>query len=202
MSRPLRGSPTVDGEEARAHGESVGSGLSVSTENRGSAEPVRARLATEPSASSGGGPSARRSALTAPTRLVPEEGARPADPRVAARRERGERAERATAEYLVLQGFDIVAMNLRVGRLEIDIVARRGPLIAVVEVRSRGPTSRTTGFGSLLHAKRLRVRRAGERLWERRYRHDESAERMRFDAASVHFDAEGRATVEYAPAAF
>ncbi len=82
------------------------------------------------------------------------------------------------------QGFAVVAQNLRVGRDELDIVARNGPLIAVVEVRLRGAGALTRGFGSLDPKKRLRVRRAGERLWQRRYKNDSSVERLRFDAAS------------------
>jgi hypothetical protein len=42
---------------------------------------------------------------------------------------------------------------------------------------------------------------AGERLWDRRYAKDVSAERLRFDAASVTFE-NGVAQVEYAPGAF
>lgn len=80
-------------------------------------------------------------------------------------------------------------------------MARRGPLIAVVEVRTRGAGALTRAFGSLDAAKRQRVRRAGERLWQRRYRHDASVERMRFDAASVTF-VDGVARVEYVAAAF
>lgn len=117
------------------------------------------------------------------------------------RSEAGARAERAVARYLEERGYDIVAMNLRVGRLELDVVARQGGLIVVVEVRTRGSGSWTSGFGSIDGKKKQRVRRAGERLWQRRYRHDPSAERLRFDAASVRFE-HGRAIVEYAAAAF
>jgi putative endonuclease len=113
----------------------------------------------------------------------------------------GRAAEHAVASFLRARGFAIVALNLRVGRYELDVVARSGPLIVVVEVRARGPKAWTRGFGSLTPAKRLRIRRAGERLWQRRYRHDPSAERLRFDAASVRFDASGT-HVEYVPAAF
>ncbi len=105
------------------------------------------------------------------------------------------------ARYLEDLGFDIVAMNLRVGRLELDVVARRAGLIVVVEVRTRGAGAWTSAFGSIDWKKRLRIRRAGERLWQRRYRNDPSAERLRFDAASVRFE-DGRAEVEYAAAAF
>jgi putative endonuclease len=110
-------------------------------------------------------------------------------------------AEEAVAAFLVQRGFDIVARNLRLGRLELDIVARRGPLIVVVEVRHRGSGSWTSGFGSIDLGKRQRIRRAGERLWQRRYRNDDSAERLRFDAASVSF-ADGTPVIEYVKAAF
>lgn len=125
-----------------------------------------------------------------------------ADARSARARELGAEAERAVAEYLSAHGIAIVARNLRVGRLELDIVARDGPVVLVVEVRARGPTSWTRALGSLDWQKRFRVRRAGERLWRVRYRHDASVDRMRFDAASVRFDEEGRAVVDYVKAAF
>jgi len=80
-------------------------------------------------------------------------------------------------------------------------VAREGPVVVVVEVRMRGSTSWTTGFGSIDAKKRLRVRRAAERLWRERYRHDASVERLRIDAASVHFEG-GATRIEYRKAAF
>jgi len=113
----------------------------------------------------------------------------------------GQRAESAVADYLERAGFAIVARNLRLGRLELDIVARRAELIAVVEVRTRGATAWTSGFGSLTPAKCERIRRAGQRLWRERYQHDPSAALLRFDAACVHFDG-GEPHVDYVAAAF
>ncbi len=110
-------------------------------------------------------------------------------------------AERAVVEHLERAGASIVATNLRVGKLELDVVAREGSVIVVVEVRTRGAGAWTSGFGSIDSVKRQRIRRAGERLWQRRYKHDPSVERLRFDAASVSFD-QGRAHVEYVKAAF
>lgn len=98
-------------------------------------------------------------------------------------------------------GASIVATNLRVGHLEIDIVAREGRTILVVEVRARSPNAWTRGFGSLTSKKRTRIRRAAERLWQRRYRHDPSVDRIRIDAASVTLD-NGELHVEYVKAAF
>ena len=118
-----------------------------------------------------------------------------------ARSQLGRAAEEAVATWLRERGFQVVATNLRLGHYELDIVARDGPLIVVVEVRARGPTAWTSGFGSLSAAKRRRTRLAGERLWQRRYKNDPSAERLRFDAASVRW-VNGVLEVEYAAAAF
>jgi putative endonuclease len=103
--------------------------------------------------------------------------------------------------HLVAHGASIVATNLRLGRLEIDIVAREGRTILVVEVRARGRGAWTGGFGSLAEKKRARIRRAAQRLWQRRYRHDASVDRLRIDAASVTF-INGELRVEYVKAAF
>ena len=113
----------------------------------------------------------------------------------------GARAEAVVARFLQEQGYQIVATNLRLGHLEIDVVARSGGTIAVVEVRTRGPGAWTSAFGSINRTKRLRVRRAGERLWQRRYRHDPSVVHLRFDAAAVSFDGD-EPRVEYVMAAF
>jgi putative endonuclease len=117
------------------------------------------------------------------------------------RARRGSAAERAVVRYLEQRGVAIVAVNLRIGRLELDVVARDERVIAVIEVRTRGAGAWTHGLSSIDGKKRLRIRRAGERLWQRRYKNDESVDRLRFDAASVTFDGDV-ANVEYVKAAF
>lgn len=92
-------------------------------------------------------------------------------------------------------------MNLRLSYLELDVVARLDSLIVVVEVRYRSERAWTTGFGSINGKKRYRIRLAGQRLWQRRYRNDPSVKRLRFDAASVRFGANG-VSIEYVEAAF
>ena len=72
---------------------------------------------------------------------------------------------------------------------------------ALPEDRTRGPGAWTSGLGSIDATKRGRIRRAGERLWQRRYRHDASVDHLRFDAASVTFDGE-QPLIEYVAAAF
>jgi len=105
------------------------------------------------------------------------------------------------SHFLQARGFEIVARNLRLGALELDIVARQGDLIAVVEVRTRSTSSWTTAHGSILPRKRARLRRAAQRLWRTRYRYDPSVTRLRIDAAAVSFEP-GGVVVDYCAAAF
>lgn len=117
------------------------------------------------------------------------------------RQARGREAERAVAQYLRAHGFRIVARNLRLGALEIDLVAQREHLVVVVEVRTRGPGAWTRPMGSLGAAKRTRIRRAGERLWRKQLRRDRGVRCLRFDAAGVHFGSRGP-EIDYVSAAF
>ena len=110
----------------------------------------------------------------------------------------GRAAEAAVASDLARQGLSILATNLRLGRLELDIVARDGDTVIVVEVRHRGAGAWQTGLESIVPAKTKRVRAAGERLWRERFSRDARVNRMRFDVAVVTFEDNGEARVEYA----
>lgn len=50
---------------------------------------------------------------------------------------RGRRAETLAALWLTLRGWRIVARRRRMPMIEVDIVARRGGVLAVVEVKRR-----------------------------------------------------------------
>lgn len=122
--------------------------------------------------------------------------------RVFVPREIGARAEQIVAAHLASQGLEILGTNVRVGRLELDVVARDGPVIAVVEVRARGAGSWLRPLDSVDAGKRQRVRRAGERLWRDRFARDARVERMRFDIAGVELAPNGEAWIEIVKAAF
>src|SRR5271163_2337642 len=70
------------------------------------------------------------------------------------RRARGRRAEDAVAELLFARGFEILGRNVRAGALELDIVARKAELVVIVEVRTRGAGSFSSGLGSIDAKKR------------------------------------------------
>lgn len=114
----------------------------------------------------------------------------------------GARAEDAAAAHLAQLGLAIIGRNVRVGRAEIDLLAREGSVIAIVEVRTRGASAYQRALDSIDARKQARLRAAGARLWRERFLHDPSVERMRFDAAAVTFLPDGRALVEHVKAAF
>lgn len=84
------------------------------------------------------------------------------------RHRRGLAGERAAIRFLKARGWRIVAHRFRMGRVEIDLVARRGPLVAFVEVKTR----RGEAFGSPLEAvgwvKQRELHRAA-RAWVDRF---------------------------------
>ena len=85
---------------------------------------------------------------------------------------------------------------MRAGRLEIDLVARRGPLAILVEVRTRGAGSFSSALESVTRTKRARLLRAADILWRRQLSKMADIERVRIDVAAVTFD--GQTTrVEY-----
>ncbi|MBN1655524.1 MAG: YraN family protein [Deltaproteobacteria bacterium] len=97
----------------------------------------------------------------------------------------GRRAEDLVADFIREKGFEIIARNQRVGRLEIDIIARKGTLVVFCEVRSRTDDSWMTPAQSIGHAKIERLRRAAIQ-WL--ISTQPSATEIRFDVASVVYD--------------
>lgn len=100
----------------------------------------------------------------------------------------GRTAEDLAAAYLSLRGFDILARNLRLGPLEIDLVASAGEWIVLVEVRYRGRTDRGLPEETIHPGKRRRLLRAGEAYW---MRNRPERCRLRFDLVSLSATAEG-----------
>lgn len=62
---------------------------------------------------------------------------RPAAPARLAAEKRGRQAERLAGWWLRLKGWSILARRVRTAAGEVDLVARRGAMVAFVEVKSR-----------------------------------------------------------------
>ena len=90
---------------------------------------------------------------------------------------RGRRAEALAAWWLRLKGYRIVARGFRVAAGEIDLIARRGRLLALVEVKAR--PSLEQARAAILPRQRERIARAAEVFLQR---HPELAGlNLRFD---------------------
>ncbi len=113
----------------------------------------------------------------------------------------GALAEAAAAEHVQRLGMQVLARNCRAGRLELDIVARDGDTIVVVEVRLRGRRAWQRAFHSVQGHKQRKLQRAAQILWLRVWRRMRGIHRVRFDVASVSLGSRGP-RVEYVKAAF
>ena len=113
----------------------------------------------------------------------------------------GRAAEEAAASFLIASGWRLLGRNVRVGRGELDIIARRGPVLAFVEVKARRSGTCGAPEDAVDARKRRQVARLAElwlasRPWALRGVSD-----VRFDIIAV--DAEtAPATVRHLPAAF
>lgn len=104
-------------------------------------------------------------------------------------------------EWLVAQDVAVIATNVRVGRQELDIVARDGATILIVEVRTRGAGAFVRAFESIDARKRRHIVTAATTLWTTHLSKMPGVERVRFDVAQVAFD-DGAPRVEYVKGAF
>ncbi|HEX3276269.1 MAG TPA: YraN family protein, partial [Gemmatimonadales bacterium] len=99
-----------------------------------------------------------------------------------ARHRRGLWGERMAMAFLVRRGWCIEAHRFRLGHHDVDLVIRRGRLVAVVEVKTRGSAGWGAPAESIGWRKRLVIGRVAE-VW--RQRHGRSGEDYRFDVVEV-----------------
>lgn len=95
----------------------------------------------------------------------------------------GRAAEEAAARFLQTQGAQVLLRNYRCRCGELDIVARCGEELALVEVRSRSSEAFGGAAASVDAAKRRRLARAAARLLQERP--DLARLRVRFDVMAV-----------------
>ncbi len=88
---------------------------------------------------------------------------------------------------------------MRVGRLELDVIARRGDLLVVAEVRARSSTRFGSPLETIDRKKVTRVRRAAA-AWLAA-RPDLRGVRVRFDAVGVTIEG-GELVLDYCDDAF
>lgn len=92
--------------------------------------------------------------------------------------------------------------NLRLGALELDLVAVKGDLAIVVEVRARGSGSYEKPLASISRTKRRTILRGVRALWKGRLSKMPEVKRVRIDVAAVTRDAGGTMAIEWIAGAF
>jgi putative endonuclease len=95
----------------------------------------------------------------------------------------GRAAEAEAARFLEREGYRLLMANFRARGGELDIVARDGGSLAIVEVRYRAGDGYGGAAGSITHAKRTRIVRAARALLARN--RDLSQLPARFDVVVV-----------------
>ena len=111
----------------------------------------------------------------------------------------GAAGENLAAAHLRRRGYRIVARNVRADGVEIDLIARRGPIVVFVEVKTRrgrrlGPPEQAVDA-----RKRARLVR-GAAAWLHANPH--VARRARFDVIVCELDAGGEWSLLHLEAAF
>lgn len=115
-------------------------------------------------------------------------------------KELGRLGEGEAVRYLKARGWQIVGQNVRVGRRELDLIVRRGRILAFVEVKSRAGRA----FGNPLEAitlrKQLEVARAAAGWLLGRVLPRGTV--IRFDAIGVLWSAQERVQITHIPDAW
>ena len=108
--------------------------------------------------------------------------------------------ERIAAEFLVLRGMDVVDRNVRMGRGEIDLVARDRDQVVFVEVKFRTAGGKATPFDAVGAKKREDVAKAAALYLARRGLLDRP---VRFDVVGITWRADdGELLVQHVPNAY
>ena len=107
----------------------------------------------------------------------------PAD---ATRRALGAEGEARAAAFLAAQGYRVLARNARAGRVELDLVAARGRVLVVAEVKTRRTRSAGAPEEAVDFRKRARLVQ-GAAAWLAE--HPGRWSRVRFDVIACEWDA-------------
>ena len=84
--------------------------------------------------------------------------------------------------FLQSRGWQILAHRFRAGRIELDIVARRGQLVSFIEVKARRGTAFGSPFEAITGAKRREIVKAA-RVWMDRF--GQPSDVYRFDCIAI-----------------
>lgn len=98
------------------------------------------------------------------------------------RHEFGRRCEALAATELARRGWRVLDRNFRYGHKEVDLIVRRGRVVAFVEVKGRSDLTFGHPLEAIGAAKRREIESAA-RGWIAR--HGQPGDRYRFDAVAI-----------------
>ena len=110
----------------------------------------------------------------------------------------GLEGEHEAMAFLTSCGWQVEAHRFRLGRHDLDVVARRGRMVAFVEVKTRRSSAFGAGIESIGWRKQRDIARTAA-LWI--LRHGRAADEYRFDVIQVTWE-RGRWALEHVEDAF
>jgi len=112
---------------------------------------------------------------------------------------RGLAGEELAKRYLQATGWTIVHHRFRMGRLEVDLVARKGSLVAFLEVKTRWSSAFGSPLLAVTWAKRREIVRVARAWIDRHGRPDDA---YRFDVIGITLSPAGRPVLDHVEDAF
>jgi len=101
--------------------------------------------------------------------------------------ETGVKGEQIATRYLLNIGYKILSQNWRLGRKEVDCIARDGDLLVFIEIKTRHSFDFGFPEESVNHTKKNHIKQAAA-AYSTRLRHQSG---LRFDIISILLDASG-----------
>jgi putative endonuclease len=115
------------------------------------------------------------------------------------RKELGRRGEEAAGAYLERVGFEILDMNWRTRSGEVDIVAREGATLVLVEVKTRRSLKAGTPEEAVSPTKQKKLGRLAAQYVQGM---SDEPDAVRFDVVTIYVLGEDRALLRHHRAAF
>jgi len=106
----------------------------------------------------------------------------------------GLKGEKEAMAYLISCGYEIEAHRHRMRRHDIDLIARRGQLVAFVEVKTRRGHAFGTPLEAVTRRKQQSIAKVAD-LWRIRFGHKDDV--YRFDLVAVDESRDGKVEIQH-----
>lgn len=111
------------------------------------------------------------------------------------RQEAGRLGEALAADFLIAKGYEILERNLRLGRSEIDLVAKFGGCLVVVEVKTKASNSLLWQAEQLLNSRKYQNLLKAVSLCAKHYKTPLS--RIKLELVVVSLNSDNKANISH-----